>query len=162
MKKALLVSVCTTALSLTATQALSGEVGPGCGVGTMAWEGQTGLLAHTSAGTTNGTFLNSFAITSGTTGCDASKQVQRSDDKEIFVASNMDSLSQEIAQGQGNHLTTLATIIGVEKKDQNIFAASLQNEFSTVFSSSSTSTTDVLAAIDGVMLNDVTLVKYVR
>lgn len=162
MKKALLVSVCTTALSLTATQAFSGETGPGCGVGSMAWEGQSGLLANISAGTTNGTFLNSFAISSGTTGCDASHQVQRSDDKEVFVASNMDSLSQDIAQGQGDHLSTLATIIGVEKEDQNTFAASMQNEFSTLFSSGSTSTTDVLAAIDDIMLKDVSLAKYVR
>lgn len=160
MKKKILVSVCTTALSLTATQALSGS-GPGCGVGTMVWDGQTGLVAHTSAGTTNGTFLNSFAISSGTTGCDASQQVQRSDDKKVFVASNMDSLSQEIAQGQGNHLATLASIIGIEKKDRGIFAASLQNDFDTLFSTGST-TTDVLAAIDEVMLNDVTLAKYVR
>ena len=161
MKKALLVSVCSIALSLTATQAYSGT-GPGCGVGTILWDGQSGLLAHVSAGTTNGISMNSFAITSGTSGCDASQQVQRSDDKNIFVASNMDSLSQEIAQGNGNHLAALATIIGIEEQDHGVFTATLQSQFSELFSSDSTSSTEVLAAIDKVMLNEPNLVKYVR
>ena len=163
MKKALLVSVCTAAFSLTATQALSNNEGPGCGLGTTLFKGSSGLMAHTSAGTTNGTALNQvFGITSGTSGCDASQQVKRSDDKEVFVAANMDSLSQEIARGEGHYLTTLASIIGVETEDQNVFTASLQNEFSTLFSSDSTSTVEVIAAIDEVMLKDAALAKYVR
>ena len=94
MKKALLISVCTAALSLTATQTFANNAGPGCGVGQMIWKGNNSMFGHTTAGSTNGTFINSFAITSGTSGCDASQQVQRSDDKEVFVASNMDSLWQ--------------------------------------------------------------------
>jgi len=162
MKKILLIMTCTSALSLMSTQALSNNEGPGCGVGQMLWEGNNSLFGHTTAGSTNGSFLQSFAITSGTSGCDASQQVQISDDKEIFVATNMDSLSQEIAQGQGNHLSTLASIMGVKTSDQDLFAASLQNEFSTVFSSSSASPMDVIAAIDEVMVKDTTLAKYVQ
>jgi len=162
MKKALLISVCATTLMTSASHTLAGESGPGCGVGTTVWSGDTGLFAHTSAGTTNGTFMNSFAISSGTSGCDASKQVQRSDNKEVFIASNMDTLSQEIAQGHGNYLTTLASIMGINKTDQVIFAASLQNEFGALFPSSSSSTTDVVAAIDKAMLKETVLAKYVR
>ena len=163
MKRALLLTVCATTLALSTSQALASDNGAGCGLGQMVFEGDSGMVAHTSAGTTNGTALNgAFAISSGTLGCDTSQSVQKSDDKEVFVASNMDSLSQEIAQGQGDHLTTLASIFGVNEKDQNTFTASLQNEYSTVFSSSTTSTADVIAAIDSVMQNNPNLAKYTR
>lgn len=163
MKRALLLTVCTTTLALSSSQALARDNGSGCGLGQMVFEGDTGVVAHTSAGTTNGTAFNgAFAISSGTLGCDTSQSVQKSDDKDVFVAANMDSLSQEIAQGHGDHLTTLASIFGVNEKDQSAFTATLQNEFSTLFSSSETSSSDVIAAIDGIMQNTPNLAKYTR
>ena len=163
MKRTLLLTVCATALSISASQTMAADAGPGCGLGQMAFEGSSGVLAHTSAGTTNGsTFNQAFALSTGTLGCDTSQQVRLSDDKEVFVATNMDSLSQEIAQGQGDHLTTLASIFGVSEKDQSTFTASLQDKYSTVFSSNTTSTTDVIAAIDDLMQNNPNLAKYTR
>ena len=162
MKRALLLSVCASALSIASSHVMASDNGPGCGVGQMLFKGQSGLLSHSVAGSTNQWLGQPFAITTGTSGCDTSQSVQRSDDKEVFMAYNMDSLSQEIAQGQGDHLTTLASIFGVDKKDQSTFTATLQNEYSTVFSSSTASTSDVIAAIDSIMQNNPDLAKYIR
>jgi hypothetical protein len=43
----------------------------GCGLGTIVFEGQNGLVSQTFAVTTNGTFGNqTFGITSGTSNCE--------------------------------------------------------------------------------------------
>ena len=48
----------------------------GCGLGSMAWRGQSGVVPQILAVTTNGTFGNqTFGISSGTSGCDQNGRV---------------------------------------------------------------------------------------
>ena len=48
----------------------------GCGLGSMAWRGQSGIAPQILAVTTNGSFGNqTFGITFGTSGCDPNGRV---------------------------------------------------------------------------------------
>ncbi|HSR11213.1 MAG TPA: DUF3015 family protein, partial [Thermodesulfobacteriota bacterium] len=74
----------------------------GCGLGSIAWEGQNGLMSQTMAATTNGTFGNqTFGITSGTSNCEQYKSFTYNEKVDTFVAENMDNLATDIARGQG-------------------------------------------------------------
>ena len=53
-----------------------------------------------------------FAISSGTSGCTNDGQVWASEKVNVFTALNFDNLSQEMAQGQGEHLTSLSYVNG--------------------------------------------------
>jgi hypothetical protein len=100
--------------------AWAGDKGAGCGLGKVAFEGQSGWLSHTAALTTNGIGVAVFTtqtvgMTVGTLGCDTSKAVDARDvEREVFVAVNLDNLSQDMAVGSGEHLTSLASLMGCE------------------------------------------------
>lgn len=136
--------------------------GSGCGVGQIVFEGQSGLFPNVLAVTTNGTFVNTFAVTSGTSGCDAEGVVTNEYQRKIFVASNLDTLSQEMAQGQGDHLTSLASLMGVSKEDQSAFYTFTQNQYGSLFNTSDVSAENLIAGLDSAMLQDPKLAKYVR
>ena len=100
--------------------------------------------------TTNGTSANqTFGITSGTSGC---KKVQfvMNDRAAEFVASNMDQLAKEIAMGHGESVDTLAELLNVENKVA--FAASLQQNYNSIYTSGDVKMADVLdniATVEG-------------
>lgn len=88
------------------------ENGPGCGVGKQLFKGKKGLVPHSSAWTTNGTFSQSFAVTSGTSGCDADSVILKEKELEVFVVVNFDNIQQEMAQSRGQYLNSLAALLG--------------------------------------------------
>jgi hypothetical protein len=136
--------------------------GPGCGVGQTLWKGQTGLLPHISASTTNGTFLQSFAVSSETSGCQGKSVVKNDHERKIFVADNLDNLAQEIAQGQGNYLASLAVIMGISETDKPAFFSLAQNNYAQLFESNHADYGSMLAALDSAMSGHPQLMKYVK
>jgi hypothetical protein len=68
--------------------------------------------------TTNGIFgSQTFGISSGTSGCTNDGLIMKN--KHINLAKNAsDNLAQEMAQGQGEHLAFLATLLGVPEEAQ--------------------------------------------
>ncbi|MCS6970465.1 MAG: DUF3015 domain-containing protein, partial [Planctomycetes bacterium] len=97
-----------TALSTLAVLALSAPLyasddlraNVGIGLGTVIFEGQSGLLSQVLAATTNGCFGNqTFAITTGTLGARPWKGIVSNGDVQRFVADNMDRLARDIAAG---------------------------------------------------------------
>lgn len=137
--------------------------GSGCGLGQTVFEGQSGLFPNVLAITTNGTSgNNTFGLTSGTSGCDAESVVDNEYQRKVFVASNLDNLSQEIAQGQGDHLASLASLMGVSEADQSAFYTFTQSNYGSLFSTSEVSADNVIASLDTEMLKNPTLAKYVR
>lgn len=92
------------------------EGGPGCGLGAMLWADsitKKHILQQSSIATTNLTGFQTFGITSGTSGCTNDGVVARKETVNVFVGANFDDLLQEMAQGSGEHLTSLATLIGI-------------------------------------------------
>ena len=136
--------------------------GPGCGPGAELWKGKTGLFAHSSAGTTNGTFFSPFAgLISGTSGCDNPGVVSNDYQQQVFVALNMDDLAQDVAKGNGHHISSMATLMGIEPVDHEAFFKLSQENYGTIFKSDSTDVRQVLNALSDLLMQDSQLSRYV-
>lgn len=135
MKK-LLVTLCLTGMALAAaTESFAAQYGSaGCGLGSMIFKDQPGIV-QIFAATTNNTFGNqTFGITSGTSNC-GSPAFASNNQLNNFVAQNMDELARDIAQGKGATLTAFAELLQVPAEQQSDFAAKLQANFDKVFTS---------------------------
>jgi len=124
----------------------------GCGLGSMAWEGNDGLISQVSAATTNGTFgTQTFGITSGTSNCTQYDTWTFNEKVNVFVTDNMDSLAKDIAKGKGEHLDTLASLMNVPEKDRAAFSSKLQKNFSRIYTSESVTAMEVIRNIEAVI-----------
>lgn len=149
-------------LSISALPVMAENNGPGCGLGETIWKGQSGLMPHISAATTNGTGSQSLAILSGTLGCNQDAVVYKEMEKEAFVAFNADDLAKDVAQGNGSYLASLASMIGIEKKDEAEFFSLTQDNYESIFQANNGAYQNVLAAIDTAMASDARFARYVR
>ena len=75
--------------------------------------------------------VQTFAITTGTSNCVEGGSKMSQNEQETFVTVNLASLQKEAAQGQGQHLDTLAEIFGCE--DKVGFANMSQNRYEAIF-----------------------------
>ena len=142
MKKVLISLALSAGLATGAFAAANSNTG--CGLGSTLIDKQ-GLLWNLFQITTNGsTGTQTFGITSGTSGCKSGKIVMDSRTQE-FVASNMDALSQEIAQGRGEHLDTLVELLNVS--DKEAFKVALQENYNKLYASKDAQSADVLAGV---------------
>jgi len=82
--------------------------------------------------TTNGTGMQTFAITSGTSGCTNDGVIVQKERVNVFAGINFDNLSQEMAQGSGEHLSSLATLMGVPVELQPQFFALVQEHYDAI------------------------------
>jgi len=140
MKKLLLSAVAAMVLGSSAFATVNSQTG--CGLGSMLIQDDSSAVMLALQATTNGTSGNqTFGITSGTSGCQKTKFVMN-EKAERFVASNMDQISKEIAKGHGESIDTLAELLNVE--DKATFAASLQSNYSKIYSSSKATMSEVL------------------
>lgn len=139
MKK-LLMSVALSGLVASGAFAAA-NTNTGCGLGSYLID-KKGILWNVLQATTNATSFNqTFGISSGTLGCKSGKVAMDSRTQE-FVAANMDALSQEIAQGKGEHLDTLVELLEVSDKDA--FKLALQENYNKLYSSANAQSADVL------------------
>ncbi len=123
----------------------------GIGLGTEIFRGHDGLASQVCAATTNGSFGNqTFAITTGTLGAKKPAELWASKQLNKFVEENMDGLAQDIAQGQGESLDAICSILQVE--DQEAFNASLQNNFSEIYTSGAITHDEVIGNMKSVVV----------
>jgi hypothetical protein len=136
--------------------------GPGCGLGKLAWMdygGQKQIAPQVMMATTNGTFgSQTFGISSGTSGCTNDGVIIKN--KHINMASStFDSLVQEMAQGQGEHLASLATLLGVPEEDRPVFFALVQEKYKDLIQSEQTTPLTMLQALQAAMAEHPLLAK---
>ena len=161
MKKLALLLL--TSLAFMSHSALATEKASGCGPGKLVLEGESGVGAHIGVVVINHIVQGTaFSVTTGTFGCDSSKTVSNEYQKEIFVASNIDSLSVDMAQGEGEHLTTLAALMGVAEDDQAKFFELTQKSYSSIFSTPKTDANMMLSALSHEMTMNSDLAIYVQ
>ena len=123
----------------------------GVGLGTEIFKGHDGLVSQTAAATTNGSFGNqTFAITSGTLGANKPAELWASKELNKFVEENMDGLAQDMAQGQGESLDAICSILQIEDKDA--FNATLQQNFGTIYTSGAISHDEVIGNMKSVVV----------
>ena len=142
MKKILGAAVLCAGIALTAPAHAVDSTG-GCGLGSMAWRGQSGTLPQILAVTTNGTFGNqTFGITSGTSGCDQNGRITGGTQKMMlsFLENNMEQFAIDAAAGEGETLTTLA---GIMNMDEKVVAERAYQNFAVLFPNENVDAVDV-------------------
>lgn len=136
--------------------------GPGCGLGKLAWMdygSQKQIAPQVMMATTNGTFgSQTFGISSGTSGCTNDGVVMKN--KHINMASGaFESLAQEMAQGRGEHLASLATLLGVPEEAQPEFFSLVQEKYTILVGSDDTTVVTMLQALQAAMAERPALAK---
>jgi len=137
--------------------------GPGCGLGKLAWSDysqQQAIGAQVLQSTTNGTFgSQTFGISSGTSGCTNDGTIFASEKVNVFTAVNFENLAQDMAQGHGEHLTSLATLMSIPAEQHKVFFGMTQEKYSTLIQAGETSPKAVVKAIYSAMGNNPVLAQ---
>jgi hypothetical protein len=135
--------------------------GPGCGLGSMIFAGQSGVVPQVAAATTNGSFGNqTFGISSGTLGCSQNDTVQSRAKLGLFLDSNMEKVARDMSAGEGESLAAVADLLGVEAADRARFNTAMRDNFGTIFSSTDVTSEGVVDNIKRVMASTADLARY--
>ena len=146
MKKIYLLSaVAAGVLALSANAQAYDSTG--CGLGSMAWRGQSGIVPQVLAATTNGFFgTQTFGISTGTSGCDPNGRVSGGTGRMLlaFLENNMEQFALDAAAGQGETLITVAGILNV---DEASLAGKLQSNFGVLFANNDVDAVDLTLSV---------------
>jgi len=158
MKK-LLVAVAVAAV-VPASAMAAGENNIGnCGWGSKLFDGQSGIAPQVLAVTTNGTFGNqTFAITSGTSGCTQDGTVKSNWKTALFIDGNKEMLARDMSVGSGETLDSLAHLMGVESQDRAAFNQVAKENLWKIFAADSTA--DIMANFRQVLSANEQLARY--
>jgi len=133
----------------------------GCGLGTMIFSGQSGLLPKVFAATTNGTFGNqTFGITTGTLGCEQDGVISSRAKLSMYTGSNIENVARDMSVGHGDSLNVVADLMGVKDQDKAHFFETTKANFGKIFAPENKTTGQILAALHQVMVQDATLAPY--
>jgi endonuclease/exonuclease/phosphatase (EEP) superfamily protein YafD len=166
MKKFMLFQAALAVVCFQAAPALAvWSNDPGCGLGKMVWDGSAGqkhIIQQVLGSTTNGTFgSQTFGISFGTSGCTNDGVIVQNEQVNVFAQANFDNLAQEMAQGRGEHLASLATLLGVPAEQQPAFFAMTQEKYATFIRSGEPTPVAMLVALHEAMGAHPTLAKVV-
>lgn len=148
MKKSLVLSLAGGLVLGSVALASAGSYGAaGCGLGSLIFKDQPGVV-QIFAATTNGTFGNqTFGITSGTLNCGSGLIKVENSKATEFAAANMDNLARDIAQGKGESLDALAELMNVPAAQQAAFNVKLQQNFAKIFPSDKVAAAQVVNVV---------------
>ncbi len=109
----------------------------GCGLGTLAFEGEDDLFSQIIAASANQIISSNqiFGITSGTLRCKRPGTFLKNERLSQFVSENMDNLATEMASGQGESLETLAELAEIPVEKRADFFVALQENFDAIYPS---------------------------
>ncbi|MCB5161012.1 DUF3015 domain-containing protein [Marinomonas algarum] len=159
MKK-LVLSIALATVSVSSFAA--GGHGPaGCGLGTeYVFKDADVWYEHVLAATTNGTSGNQTSgMTSGTLGCeDANGPL--SGMVAVFMNENIEPLAVDMAKGEGETLSALAALMGVQNADKALFNEQMKQNFDQVFASAETTPASAYQGVIDVMSKNAELNKY--
>jgi len=113
----------------------------GCGLGSLAFGDQQGAIQIVAA-TLNGTGVQTFGITTGTSNCSGLSGGQAT---RIFIEANREALAKDISRGSGETIGTLTWLNGCA--DSKAVGVTLQKNFSAIFPSENVSTDAVTEAV---------------
>ncbi len=153
MKKVVMLSVAVLfGMQAGLAMAANPDTGPGCGLGKLAWgdyKGQKEIAPQVMMATTNGTFgSQTFGISSGTSGCTNDGKIMGDSKTVMFAELNFNDLSQEMAQGQGEHLASLASLMGIPADKQDEFFAMTQERYTSLVKAGETSPVAMVKALN--------------
>jgi hypothetical protein len=165
LKKLLMLSVAVLFVGTQVGLAIAAnpDTGPGCGLGKLAWgdyKGQKEIAPQVMMATTNGTFgSTTFGISTGTSGCTNDGKVMGDSKTIMFAELNFDNLSQEMAQGQGEHLASLATLMGIPAEHHTSFFAMTQERYTSLVKAGDASPVAMVKALNEAVASHPVLAK---
>jgi hypothetical protein len=141
------VAVASIALALPAHASDTGIKGTGrygvagCGLGSLAF-GDTPGAVQVIAATLNGTGVQTFGITTGTSNCGAGIFAQGT---KNFVEANREAVAKDISRGEGEAIGALSVINACS--DSHKVGAALKKNFGQIFPNDDVSSDEVTKAI---------------
>ena len=155
MKKVIMLGVIGMFVAMQGGFALAAgnpDTGPGCGLGKLAWQNyphQKVIGIQTMEATTNGLMGNqTFGISSGTSGCTNDGKFWAQEKVNVFAALNFENLAQDMAQGHGEHIASLATLMGIPADQQPAFFAMTQEKYASLVTTGETSPVAMVKALN--------------
>lgn len=127
---------------------------PGCGLGSEIFKsGSKSIASQSLASTTNQLLLFNqlFGISTGSLGCTNNGHFAQNEQTTMFANLNFDNLSQEMAQGGGEHLASLAKLLGVPVEQHPAFFSMTQEKYTTLVQSGETTPAAMLKALQAAM-----------
>jgi len=155
----LLMSLLGVSLGLIALPVWAGNYGmAGCGLGALAFPHDNDRVSQVLAATTNGTFgTQTFGISSGTSECTVDGRMKSERAQEAFAEVNFASLSQEMAKGQGEHLTAFAQLLGCPGDSVPQFGHLTQHNYTQIFTHEGMTPLDLVDAVKQNIARDAAL-----
>ena len=146
MKKNLLLSAVFADALFAVSPAKAIDSTGGCGLGSMAWRGQSGIIPQVLAMTTNGIFLNTIGVTLGTSGCDPNGRVTGGTGKLVLavIENNMEQFAMDASAGQGETIDTIAGLLDVDSAE---LGAKAQQNFAYLFTDENVEAVDLTLKI---------------
>lgn len=137
------------------------DSGAGCGLGQRLFAGKTGLFAHVAAAIINHSVTTNqwLGISFNSLGCDKTNVVTNEYQRKAFMTANLDNLSHDIAQGQGEHLAALAALMGIPQDEQPAFFALTQHHASALVPTTNNAD-DMYAALAETLRVDARFANY--
>ncbi|MCP3978868.1 MAG: DUF3015 domain-containing protein [bacterium] len=133
----------------------------GCGLGSMLFEGKSGVFPQILAVTTNGTLGNqTFGISSGTLGCDPKGTVVYNAAVQRYMGERLDPIAADMSQGGGEDLDALAGLIGVTDEDKAAFFQLTKSNFEKIFPTAETTAEEALLNLQVLMSADDRMMGY--
>jgi len=154
MKKLGIIAVMGALVAMQGGFALAAgtpDTGPGCGLGKLAWQNYPHAKTKGSQvmmATTNAWGFNTFAISSGTSGCTDDGKWWAEQKAVMFAELNSDALTQEMAQGRGEHLASLATLLGVPQQQHATFFEMAQERYAVLTNAGELSAASMVKALN--------------
>lgn len=107
----------------------------GCGIGAIVFQGDNTMWKQLI----NAAFLNNLlgsqtlGITSGTSECSDNGVIKAEVEQKVYAFNNFDNLRQEMAQGQGEKLTSFAYLLGCDSNAVSTFSDMTQKNIEQIF-----------------------------
>jgi hypothetical protein len=160
MKLVLTTAALIAVLPVAAMAAGENNVGS-CGWGSKVFAGQRGIFPQVGATLTNGTSGNqTFAITSGTSGCTQDGAVSSNWKTAMYIDGNKSKLAQDMSKGSGESLESLAQLLGVKDADKVAFYRATKENFAKIFATEQATADDIASGLKQVLAADSTLAQY--
>lgn len=86
--------------------------------------------------------------TSGSSGAGGAAFINRQEQAEAFAKANLERLRNDMAAGQGEYLSSFATLLAIEASRQPAFFALTRDKFDRLFPSDRTTAAEMLATLE--------------
>lgn len=133
--------------------------GPGCGFGKVVFEREPKSILLQHLGSTLNVPSQPFAISTGVSGCTNNGMIVKEEQTTMFASLNFENLTQEMAQGHGEHLASLAKLMGVPSERESEFFSLAQDRYISLMQAGDVSPKAMLTALHAALARESTVAK---